>query len=112
MQQPVIGLSRDHLDTRSQGECALKLAGRNSTMQIEPLVFARFLAVDDQLALFDTNGKIILRKFGDSQGYPQPLFAGFPDIVGSVGVDGSFRHSIEGSLEMIKAEEQRRIEQG
>ncbi len=81
-------------------------------MPIDPLVFAGLLAVDDQLALVDTNRKTTLRKSGDSQGDPQLLLFGFLNIVVRIGIGGGFLHSIEGPLEMIESEEQRRIEQG
>src|SRR5665213_560026 len=94
-----------HLDAIGQHEGTLELPRGNAAMKVDPLLLLGLLAADDELVVFDLDGKVVHREAGDRQGDAQGVLAELLDIVGRVSIGCCLGHPVERSLELVEAEQ-------
>src|SRR5262249_43595853 len=101
MQQAIVEPGPADLDAFGQDKRPLKLAGRNSAMQIDALRVVDLPTAHDELIVLDRDSEIIGLKTRDRESDPQCVFAELLDIVGWVAVGRCLADSVECPLEMI-----------
>src|SRR5690242_454973 len=80
-------------------------------MQIDALCVVSLLAANHQLIILDRDCQVGHRKASDGECDAQRVLASLLDIVWRIAVGGSLVDAIERPLEMLEAEQQRRVEQ-
>jgi len=111
MEQPVFEPRAADLDALRENEGALKLPRGDPAVQIDALSIVGLLAADHQLVVLDRDRQIRHREAGDRERDAQLIFAELLDIVGRIAVAGDLVDPVEGPLEMLEAQKQRRVEQ-
>src|SRR5258707_136168 len=111
VEQPVVEPGAAHLDPLGEHERALELARRDAAMEIDALAVIGLLAADDELVVLDRDRQIGHREAGDRERDAQLVFAELLDVVGWIPVTGDLVDPVERPLEMLEAQQQRRVEQ-
>src|SRR6266852_212803 len=84
--------------------------GGGAAMEVESLLVVGLLAADDELVVLDADDEVVHGEAGDGERDAQRILAGLLDIVGRVPVGSDLADAVKGPLEMIEAEQQRRVE--
>ena len=79
-------------------------------MQIDPVAVVFLLAANGELVIGQFDLHVIPGKTGNGEADAQSRFAQTLDIVGGITVASGFVGPVEQLLEMIKSQQQRRIE--
>src|SRR5271170_6071470 len=80
-------------------------------MEIDPVLVLFLLAADDELVVLDLDREIVHGETGDRERDAQRILADLLDIIGGIAVGRGLGDAVERTLEMVEAQQQRRIEQ-
>src|SRR6185437_12520667 len=111
IEQTVVERGAGHLDTVGQYEGALELARGDAAMKVDAILVVGLLAAHDELIVLDLHAQIVHGEAGDGERDAQRVLAGLLDIVGRIAVARRLADAIEGTLELIESQKQRRVEE-